>query len=72
MKRILLAGFLVVFGALAPFAMGEPQDKSELRYKFVKGEKFTFALRHGLSVRLDRVPEVLQGVLPEDPIDIKF
>ena len=72
MKRILLAGILVVFGAPAPFAAGEPQDKSELRYKFVKGEKFTFALRHGLSVRLDRVPEVLQGVLPEDPIDIKF
>ncbi|HJV66020.1 MAG TPA: hypothetical protein VJ550_09815 [Geomonas sp.] len=72
MNRTLLAGILVVFGALTPVATGEQETKSELRYSFTKGEKFSFGLKHGLSVRLDRVPEMLQGVLPEDPIDVKF
>jgi len=72
MNRTLTAGFLLVFGALTPIASGAQEAKSELRYSFTKGEKFTFGLKHGLSVRLDRVPEMLQGVLPEDPIDIKF
>ncbi len=69
MKRTLLAGILVVLGALTSTAQ---ETKSELRYSFTKGEKFSFGLKHGLSVRLDRVPEMLQGVLPEDPIDVKF
>jgi hypothetical protein len=69
MNRTLLTGILVVLGALTSTAQ---EAKSELRYTFTKGEKFSFGLKHGLSVRLDRVPEMLQGVLPEDPIDVKF
>jgi hypothetical protein len=69
MNRTLLTGILVVFGAFTSVAQ---ETKSELRYTFTKGEKFSFGLKHGLSVRLDRVPEMLQGVLPEDPIDVKF
>ena len=25
-----------------------------------------------LSVKLDKVPELLQGVIPEDPVNVKF
>ena len=68
MKRTLLAGLVLVLGLSTLSA----QEKTELRYTFKKGEKFTFKLVHGLSVRLDKVPEILQGVVSEDPIDIKF
>ena len=46
--------------------------KSELRYSLKKGEKLAFSLTHGLSVKLDKVPEILQGVVTEDPIAVKF
>lgn len=72
MKRTLLAGILVASVALTPSGAIGQDGKLELRYSFTKGEKFTFRLKHGLSVRIDKVPEVLQGVLPEDPIDVKF
>lgn len=67
MKRTLTAALVLALGFTA-FA----QDKQELRYTFKKGEKFAFTLKHGLSVRLDKVPEILQGVVSEDPIDVKF
>jgi hypothetical protein len=68
MKRTLMTGLVLAFGltALAQDA------KQELRYTFKKGDKFAFTLKHGLSVRLDKVPEILQGVVSEDPIDVKF
>ena len=71
MKRTLAAGLVFVFG-LAILAQGTQDPKLELRYAFKKGEKFSYKLTHALSVRLDKVPEILQGVVPEDPIDVKF
>jgi hypothetical protein len=71
MKRTLATGLIFVFG-LAILAQGKQDSKLELRYAFKKGEKFTYKLTHALSVRLDKVPEILQGVVPEDPIDVKF
>lgn len=69
MRRMLAAALVFVLG-LSAFAGQD--DKKELRYTFKKGEKFTFKLVHGLSVRLDKVPEILQGVVSEDPIEVKF
>lgn len=68
MKRTTLAALALTFGLTAMAQDG----KSELRYAFKKGEKFAFAVTHGLSVKLDKVPEILQGVVTEDPIAVKF
>lgn len=55
------------------FALSTLQDgKSELKYSLKKGEKLAFGLTHALSVKLDKVPEILQGVVTEDPISVKF
>jgi hypothetical protein len=69
MKRTLMTGLMVALGLTA---LAEQDTKLELRYAFKKGEKFSYKLVHNLSVRLDKVPEILQGVVPEDPIDVKF
>jgi len=68
MKRTTLAALAFTLG-LTAFAQ---DGKSELRYGFKKGEKLSFALTHALSVKLDKVPEILQGVVTEDPISVKF
>jgi len=68
MKRTTLATLALAFGLTAMAQDG----KSELRYAFKKGEKFAFAITHNLSVKLDKVPEILQGVVTEDPIAVKF
>ncbi len=69
MKRTLMTGLILAFGLTA---LADQDAKLELRYALKKGEKFTYKLVHNLSVRLDKVPEILQGVVPEDPIDVKF
>jgi len=68
MKRTSLAALVFVFGLSALAQDG----KTELRYGLRKGEKFSLSLSHGLSVKLDKVPEILQGVVSEDPISVKF
>lgn len=68
MKRAAVSGLVLAFG-LGAFAQ---DGKTELRYGLKKGEKFSLAVQHGLSVKLDKVPELLQGVLSEDPISVKF
>lgn len=61
----------VLLGALALAAA--PQDgKRELRYAFTKGESFPYALKYAMGIRLDKVPEVFQGVMGEDPLDLKI
>jgi hypothetical protein len=61
----------VVIGALALAAA--PQDgKRELRYAFTKGETFPYALKYAMGIRLDKVPEIFQGVMGEDPLDLKM
>jgi hypothetical protein len=68
MKRTTLAALVFTLGLTAVAQDG----KSELRYGFKKGEKLAFAINHALSVKLDKVPEILQGVVTEDPISVKF
>lgn len=67
MKQTLTAALILVLGLGAT-----AQDKAELRYTFKKGEKFTYKLSYGMSLHIDKVPEVLQGIISEDPIDVKF
>jgi len=66
MKRTTLAALVFTLGLTALAQDG----KSELRYGFKKGEKLAFAINHALSVKLDKVPEILQGVVTEDPISV--
>lgn len=68
MKRTILAALVLSLGLTAVAQDG----KNELRYGFKKGEKLAFAITHALSVKLDKVPEILQGVVTEDPISVKF
>ena len=68
MKRTTLAALVFTLGLTAVAQDG----KSELRYGFKQGEKLAFAITHALSVKLDKVPEILQGVVTEDPISVKF
>ena len=68
MKRTALAALVLGFGLSALAQDG----KVELRYGLKKGEKLSLALSHALSVKLDKVPEILQGVVSEDPIAVKF
>jgi hypothetical protein len=53
------------------FSLGQ-EEKVELRYGFKKGETFPLRLRYALNVKLEQLPEGLQGILSEEPIDIKF
>ncbi|HLY75575.1 MAG TPA: hypothetical protein VKU80_15750 [Planctomycetota bacterium] len=69
MRCTLMTGLILALGLTA---RADQDTKLELRYAFKKGEKFSYKLVHNLSVRLDKVPEILQGVVPEDPIDVKF
>jgi hypothetical protein len=76
MNRTALAALLFVFGlsALAPFdaAQGKQDGKTELRYALKKGDKFLFRLKHSVTVKLDKVPELLQGILSDDPVAVAF
>lgn len=60
----------VLIGALALAAA--PQDRRELRYAFTKGDAFPYAMKYAMGVKLDKVPEIFQGVLPEDLLDLKM
>lgn len=61
----------VLIGALA-LAAGPQDGKRELRYAFTKGESFPYALKYAMGIRLDKVPEIFQGVMGEDPLDLKI
>ena len=50
-----------------------PQDgKKELRYAFTKGESFPYQLKYAMGIKLDKVPEIFQGVMAEDLVDLKM
>lgn len=68
MKRSVLTTLTLALGMTAL----AQDEKHELRYSFKKGEKFTYQLMHQVSAKVDKVPEFLQGVISEDPIDVKF
>jgi hypothetical protein len=67
------AMWAAAFGLLAAAgAAQETTDKQALQYSWKKGERFTFRSRYAMSVKLDKVPEVLQGVLSEEPAALKL
>ncbi|MFN3483920.1 MAG: hypothetical protein ACK44W_00290 [Planctomycetota bacterium] len=66
MKTLLVAG--VAAGLLGPVQ----DEKLELRYRFAAGDRFPLKIRQSLSVKLDQVPEALQGILTADPVDLKI
>lgn len=65
------------FAALLLASAGLTQDgatvaKRELRYKFQKGDKHAFTLKHKINVKLDEIPENFQGLVPDEPFDLTF
>jgi hypothetical protein len=59
--------------AVAVGLLGPAQDgKVELRYRFAAGDKFPMKIRQAMSVKLDQVPEALQGILTGEPVDLKI
>ncbi|HYE99887.1 MAG TPA: hypothetical protein VEJ18_13295 [Planctomycetota bacterium] len=67
MKRMAAAMAAAVLSLAAA-----PQEKRELRYAFKAGETFPMNVTYRLAVKLDKIPEVLQGGLGEDLLDVKF
>jgi hypothetical protein len=68
MKRI----FVATLVALVAAAASAQDGKIELRYKFQKGEKFPLKVGYSMGVKLDKVPEAFQGVLSDEPMNLKF
>src|SRR5438128_1939321 len=66
--------FCVAASAAPPLdpARGRQDEKSELRYGFKKGEKFPLKLTYAMGVKLDKVPEAFQGVLSDEPVNLKL
>jgi hypothetical protein len=69
MTRIVAATLVCLF---AVAASGAQDEKSQLRYGFKKGEKFPMKMTYGMGVKLDKVPEAFQGVLSDEPINLKL
>src|SRR5438105_2067355 len=66
MKRLVAATLVCVLSVAAQ------EGKSELRYGFKKGEKFPLKLTYAMGVKLDKVPEAFQGVLSDEPVNLKL
>ena len=66
MKRLWLAAAAMLAVAAAP------QEKQALRYRYVKGDAFPYQLKYAMGIKLDKVPEIFQGVMGEDPVDLKM
>jgi hypothetical protein len=56
---------------LLALATAGGQDRIELRYGFKKGEKFPLRLVYSVSLKLEKIPDAFQGVVGEDPINLK-
>jgi len=63
---------LIAATVLCLFSVAAAQDKSELRYRFEKGSKFPLKVTYSMGVKLDKIPEAFQGVLPEELLTLKF
>lgn len=67
MNRLIAATVLCLFSVAAA-----AQEKSELRYRYEKGSKFPLKVTYSMGVKLDKIPEAFQGVLPEELLTLKF
>jgi hypothetical protein len=67
MRRIAAAWVLVLAGPLLS------QDGGvELRHRFEKGEKFPLRLAYSVQLKLDKIPDAFQGVVGEEPVNVKL
>lgn len=67
MNRLWAAAVGMLLLAAAP-----QEGKRELRYAFTKGESFPYQLKYAMAIKLDKVPEIFQGVMAEDLVDLKM
>lgn len=58
--------------ALLVAGAGGRDDKAVFRYRFEKGQKLALEVRYAVRVKLEKVPEVFQGLLSETPADLKI
>lgn len=77
MTRIVAVGtlFALVLSAAAPSTeLRASQDgpKRELKYRFAKGDRFPMKIDYRMSVRLHKIPDLFQGVMTEDPLELKM
>ena len=70
MRRIVAVGTL--FALLLGAAAAQDGPKRELKYRFAKGERFPLKIDYRMAVHLSKIPEIFQGVMGEDPLDLKM
>jgi hypothetical protein len=53
---------------------GSAQDgpKRELKLRFAKGDAFPMKIDYRMSVKLNQIPEIFQGVMSESPLELAF
>jgi len=67
MTRMAAVGVLALAAAL-----GAQDGKTELRYRFEKGERFPLGLAYSVALKLDKIPDAFQGVVGEEPINVRL
>jgi hypothetical protein len=72
MMRRAVAAWVAAVGLLATAGAQETTDKQQLQYSWKKGDKFALVSKYAMSVKLDKVPEALQGVLSDEPAALKL
>ncbi len=72
MMRRAATAWAAAFGLLAMAGAQETTDKQQLQYSWKKGDRFTLRSKYAMAVKLDKVPEVLQGVLSDEPAALKL
>jgi len=68
MKKLAAA----TLACLVALAASAQDGKTELRCKFKKGDKFPMKIGYSMGVKLDKVPEAFQGILSDEPMNLKF
>ncbi len=58
--------------AMAVLASLAQEEKVDLGYRFEKGQQVQLRLKYALNVKLDSIPEAFQGVVSENPVDLKL
>lgn len=67
---------MMIYGTLVTLLLAagtlSAQDKKEFRYRFEKGQKFNLSLQNATKLKFERIPEGLQAMFGDDPINITF